>query len=1014
MRENGGVNDNSRGQHGGEIAGRGLGHLRDLAHLAPDDLSRRDFIRLMAAPLALAGVGAMAGCPSPREEIIPYVVPPELVVPGKPLFFATTMPLAGYGIGLLAESHMGRPTKVEGNPDHPASLGASDVLTQASILSLYDPDRARTVTHRGQISTWSAFTTFITGELAARRESGGRGIRLLTGAVTSPTLLAQIRAFLEQYPGASWHHYEPICLDAERAGTRAVFGRIVNPVYRFDRARRILSLDADFLLFGPGVVRYNRDFAAGRRVHLQGADAPPAASMHRLYAVESTPSITGAMADHRLAIPAGDVERIARLTLAAVRGNPPPPDDPHAQWVAAMADDLLQHRGSALAVAGPWQPPAVHAIAHALNAELGAIGQTVVYTEPIEAAEEGDLASLTRLVNDMRAGAVDMLIILDANPVYTAPADLDFSAAMDVVPLRIHLSESYDETSFRSHWHIPLCHYLEMWSDARAFDGTASIVQPLIHPLYQSRSPHEFMAALLGQPEADARELLRRTWRDRAPDPQQFEPFWRSALERGTIPDTAAPEVQVSVTGDPLAAQPPHPAPADGLELTFRPDAGVFDGRFANNGWLQELPKPITKLTWDNVALISPATAASLGLTSGDVVTIRHAGRQADAPVWVQPGQPDNSISVQLGYGRERAGRVGAGVGFNAYALRTSGAMWTARGVEVVPTGRRHALACTQPNQALGGRDIFRVYSLAQLTGEVAEEDARKRAGHGRTVHLSLYPPMPGSQINRGHAWGMVVDLNVCTGCSACVAACQAENNISIVGKDQVLAGREMHWIRIDTYYKGDRPAADAGPYFEPMLCQHCQNAPCEYVCPVLATTHSSEGVNEMTYNRCIGTRYCANNCPYKVRRFNFLQYADHTPVRRLGYNPDVTVRTRGVMEKCTFCIQRINEARREEKTILARGGQDARARADAVIDALQTACQQACPTGAIIFGDLQRPSPVAALRDQPHGFAILTGLNTQPRVTYLARLVNPNPALPTPHRALDHPERAFHEEAKG
>ncbi len=1003
------MNRNSPGQHEGEIADRDLEHLRDLARLAPDDLSRRDFMRLMAAPLALAGVGAMAGCPSPREEIIPYVVPPELAVPGKPLFFATTMPMAGYGIGLLAESHMGRPTKLEGNPDHPASLGASDAWTQASILSLYDPDRAQTVTRRGQISTWAAFTTFIAGELAARRETGGRGIRLLTGAVTSPTLLAQLQAFLQQYPGASWHHYEPVCLDAERAGTRAAFGRIVNPVYRFDRAQRILSLDADFLLFGPGVVRYNRDFAAGRRVRAGGPD-----SMHRLYAVESTPTITGAMADHRLAIPASDVERIARLTLAAVRGTPPPADDPHAQWVAAMADDLLQHRGGALAVAGPWQPPAVHAIAHILNAELGAVGRTVVYTEPVEAAQEGDLASLTRLVTDMRAGAVDMLIILDANPVYTAPADLDFPAAMDAVPLRIHLSEFYDETSFRSHWHIPLCHYLEMWSDARAFDGSASVVQPLIHPLYQSRSPHEFMAALLGQPESDARELVRRTWQSRAPDPHQFEPFWRAALERGAIPDTAAQEVRVSVAGDPLAEQPPAPAHADGLELTFRPDPGVYDGRFANNGWLQELPKPITKLTWDNVALISPATAASLGLASGDVVTLRHAGRQADAPVWVQPGQPDNSISVQLGYGRDRAGRVGSNVGFSAFALRTSGAMWTARGVEILPTGRRHPLACTQPSQALGGRDIFRVHSLAQLAGEAAEDKAHAPSGHGRTLHLSLYPPMPGSQINHGHAWGMVVDLNVCTGCSACVVACQAENNVSIVGKDQVLAGREMHWIRIDTYYKGDRPSADAGPYFEPMLCQHCQNAPCEYVCPVLATTHSAEGVNEMTYNRCIGTRYCANNCPYKVRRFNFLQYADHTPVRQLGYNPDVTVRTRGVMEKCTFCIQRINEARREEKTILARNGPDARARADAVVDALQTACQQACPAGAIVFGDLQRPSPVAALRDQPHGFAILTGLNTQPRVSYLPRLVNPNPALPTSHHALDHPERTFREEAKG
>jgi molybdopterin-containing oxidoreductase family iron-sulfur binding subunit len=988
-----------------------------------DPLTRRNFLRVMGASIAFAG---LQGCTrQPEEEIVPYVLPPEQAVPGKPMYFATAMPMAGYGVGVLAESHLGRPTKIEGNPDHPASLGATDIFAQASILTMWDPDRAQVVRHGGEISTWSGFFVAIEAQLKQKQASGGAGLRILTETVTSPTLIAQMQSLLSRYPRAKWHHWEPINADNAAAGAQQAFGRRVQTVYRFDNADRVVSLDADFLCQAASGVRYAHDFAIRRRVRRAGAKGTHGAGaeqrpMSRFYAIESTPTNTGAAADHRLSLPASEIENAARALLQRLQspGNAATTsaDSPIERFLSALAADLAEHRGRSIIIAGDHQPPAVHAMAFAMNGLLGNIGQTVLCIEPIEPHSDTSAQSLAQLAADMSSGAVDTLIILGGNPVYTAPADLDFAAAMEKVALRIHHSLYFDETSFLSHWHVPETHYLESWSDVRAFDGTASLVQPLIAPLYQGRSVHELLAAMLGDRSLNGREIVRNYWRQRMGD-GDFDTRWRDALQKGVIADTASAPVQVTANVAAVASTAPSSTQqaAGGMELIFRADPHLFDGRFANNGWLQELPRPLTKLTWDNVALMSAATAKNLGVVNGDVVRLKLQGREVDGPVWIVPGHPQNSVTVHLGYGRERAGAVGTKTpesgGFNAYLLRTAGTMHFARGLVVEKTGRTYPLACTQPHQMideLGEREIIHVKTLAELDEDHPsgghEQHAPAEAGHHKKVHLSLYPEFE----YEGHKWGMSIDMTTCLGCQACVVACQSENNIPVVGKEEVNRQREMHWLRIDTYYEGS-PDDPTGPHFQPMLCQHCEKAPCEVVCPVAATTHSSEGINEMTYNRCVGTRYCSNNCPYKVRRFNFFQYSKVVPALELMYNPDVTVRERGVMEKCTYCVQRVNGTRIEIKKLSAdyadtpQAAEDERQYKQAVdqqLEQLQTACQQACPTQAIVFGDLNhktvdgRPSRVAQLKAEPHDFGVLTELTTQPRTTYLARIMNPNPAL--------------------
>jgi molybdopterin-containing oxidoreductase family iron-sulfur binding subunit len=923
-------------------------------------VDRRDFLRLMGASLAMAGLGACTR--QPVEEIVPYVRQPEQLVPSQPLYYATAMPLAGFGLGLLVESHEGRPTKVEGNPMHPDSLGASDALAQASILTLYDPDRSQVITSAGEIRTRRAFLASVGPAWSVQRARRGAGLRVLSETVTSPTLAVQLTALLHDLPEARWHQWEPLNRDAARTGARLAFGEAVETRHRLDGAQVVLSLDADFLACGPSRLRLARELARRRR--------PP--DMTRLYVVESTPSTTGAVADHRLPLRASDVEAVARAVAAGVgvRGRPAAPvAAEHRQWIEAVVRDLLRHRGTSAVIAGDGQPPAVHALAHAMNLVLGNAGHTVEYTDPVEAQPTDHGESLRVLAADMAAGHVELLLVLGGNPVYSAPGDVAFAEQMARVPLRVHLGLYEDETAQLCHWHVPEAHFLESWGDVRAHDGTVSIVQPLIAPLYGGTTAHELLSTLAGPGDRSSYDVVREHWQGEHAG-ADFATFWRRSLHDGVVPGTALAPKRVALRPD-WDAPPPAPAAVgDGLEVVFRPDAHVFDGRFANNGWLQELPRPLTKLTWDNAALVAPATAERLGLASEDVVELRYRGRSVTAPVWILPGQAPDTVTLPLGFGRVRAGAVGTGVGFDAYRLRTADAPWFGGRLVMLRTGARLALACTQEHQSMEGREPARVLSLEELLAGAHVDEAPPG-------DLTLYPP----HAYDGHAWAMAIDLTACIGCNACTIACQAENNIAVVGKDQVARGREMHWIRVDRYFAGslDAPAI----VHQPVPCMHCENAPCEVVCPVNATVHSSEGLNDMVYNRCVGTRYCSNNCPYKVRRFNFYLYSDWTTeTLKMARNPNVTVRSRGVMEKCTYCVQRIERVR------IAAGVEGRSIRDGEIV----TACQQACPTEAIVFGDMNDPaSRVARLRADARSYGLLAELNTRPRTTYLAAVRNPN-----------------------
>jgi molybdopterin-containing oxidoreductase family iron-sulfur binding subunit len=961
-------------------------------------VNRRDVLKLMAASAALAGLSSCTKLPT--QKIVPYVRAPEEIVPGKPLFYATAMPVSDGAIGLLVESHMGRPTKVEGNPLHPGSLGATDIFAQASVLTLYDPDRSQVVTHEGRISNWAAFVEALNRVRDEQSVTHGAGLRILTETVTSPALAAQLRALLAEFPGAKWHQYEPCGRDAAREGGRLAFGQPVNTVYRVDRADVILSLDADFLCAGLGSVRYARDFASRRH-----PDAP--AGMNRLYVVESTPSNTGAMADHRLPMPATELLFFgyalgASLGLVGLTESHAHPESAGSDWVKPLIEDLQSHRGTSLVIAGDQQHGGVHALAHAMNQALGNAGKTVYYTDPLEANPVDEMASLRELVEDMKSGKVDTLVILGANPVYSAPADFEFARRFLGVRLRIRLGLYDDETSELCHWHVPEAHFLEAWGDARAYDGTASIIQPLIAPLYDGKSAHQLLAALAGHADRTGYDVVKDHWKSRlapaaskagAKSTAEFEKLWEVSLHDGVIAGSPFPEKTVAAKPE-LAfdwQQFSHSPAAGTLEIIYRPDPTIGDGRFANSGWLQELPKPLTQLTWDNAALLSPATAEKQGVANGDVVELQHEGRQLRAPVWMMPGHADECVTLHLGYGRRRAGRVGTGIGVNAYALRTSANPWGGYPVSLKKTGERYSLASTQehhaieragkkfdePSEAAFDRELVRVATLSEFRHNPGfAKDPEERT----TQALSLFPEMPQGD----YAWGMAIDLNRCTGCNACVVACQAENNIPVVGKDEVEMGRAMHWIRIDTYFRGALENPET--IHEPVLCMHCENAPCELVCPVGATVHSPEGLNEMVYNRCVGTRYCSNNCPYKVRRFNFKLYADWTTPSLMGLrNPNVSVRSRGVMEKCTYCVQRINAAKIQAEL------EDRDVRDGDIV----TACQAVCPAQAIVFGDIKDPaSRVSKLKAEPRNYGLLTELNTRPRTSYLAKLSNPNPDL--------------------
>ena len=954
-------------------------------------LSRRNFLTLMGAGLSLMG---LTGCTTrkPDAKIVPYVIQPEQIVPGKPIFYASALNVNGAAHGVIVETHEGRPTKIEGNPNHPASLGATNIWMQAAVLGLYDPDRSQVVAQLGgsSVSTWDKFQSAIAPMLAAKLQNGGSGMRVLSEPIVSPTLAAQAQALKRRFPNLKWHVFSPTDRGNVREGAKQTFGQPRNVVYAFDKADVVVALDSDFLIDEPGSLRYSRQFVDRRRVR---KDRP---EMNRLYVVESARTITGAMADHRVPTTPDAIERIANAIASGVRGGMRNTlDETTEKFVRALVDDLKQAGKFALVIAGEYQPPQVHRLCHEINAALGAVGNTVLYTDPIDAGSVDANASLAELVHDMNAGSVDLLVMLGGNPVYNAPADLDFASAMGKVATNVHLGLYEDETSFLSQWHLPQTHPLEEWSDLRAFDGTVSIVQPMIAPLYEGRSVHEVLAILLGDAARSGHEIVRGHWAEQHKD--NFDFWWDKSLHDGLIEDSALPPRESNRTQAANTTAPSsQPAPA-GFRITFRPDPSIGDGAWANNAWLQELPKPISKLTWDNAAYVSRATAQKLEVEEGGTIRVKYAGRElAGVPVIVVPGQPADVITLHLGYGRTRAGKIGTKLGFNAYALRTSDAPWFGAGATVTRDDADYELAVTQEHQLMHGREIVRPVSIAELRARYASAETTRAEGanveHPKTVPLTLYNPDEWE--NKGNKWGMVIDQTACTGCNACVVACYAENNVPTVGKEQVIRNREMAWLRIDTYFSAadaeeTEPAANPETYFQPMLCQHCETAPCELVCPVGATTHSAEGLNEMTYNRCVGTRYCSNNCPYKVRRFNYLEYnGEVSQTQAMQKNPDVTVRQRGVMEKCSYCVQRINLARIDAKK---QGREHGLVREGEVL----TACQQSCPTQAIVFGNLNDPqSQVKKLKEEPTNYGLLTELNTEPRTTYLERVRNPNPAM--------------------
>jgi Fe-S-cluster-containing dehydrogenase component len=958
-----------------------------------EPVSRRGFIQVASLSTAVAAVGA--ACAKPHQKIVPFVRRPEEVTPGNPLHFATAYALDGYASGLLVESHEGRPTKIEGNPAHPQTLGATTTIEQSLVLSVYDDDRAKQIRSGPRPLAWRTFLAEAAVRANALAENRGAGLRFLIAPTTSPLLADLRRRILERFPAAKFVSYSSLADDGAVEGAKLAFGKPLVPRHKVAPANVIVALDSDFLGEGSEQTRLSREFAARRE---------PSRQMSRLYVAEPALTITGAAADHRLRLRGSEVggflaSLISMLASRGLAALAPLASLTHAQrqwdprWLVAVANDLERNRGNSLIIVGRRQPPAVHAMAAALNVALNNLGNTVEFGAPLTSDVTAGAAPLTALAGDIAGGGVDTLVITAPNPVYGAPVDLKLAKLLERVPNTIYYGLYEDETAAACKTMIPATHVLESWSDLRATDGTVSIVQPLIAPLWGGVQEAEVLAAFIGEGDVGAHALLRKFWQAQDKAPGDFDGNWERWLADGVVPGTATPaEAGLAVDGNALAqAVAPLIAPSrqQGIEIAFAADPKVYDGRFANNVWLQELPHPITKLTWENAAMVSEGTAKNLGVEDGDVVEVSYRDRRIDAPILIVPGHADEVVTLPLGYGRSGAETVAAGVGFNAGALRVSEAFWYDRGVQLEKTGRRVEFSITQDHwkMAPDGRDapppvvaatIAEVLDPKSKVNEELEE-RRPNPEHPQPV---IHKPVDYS--GQPYKWAMAIDLNKCTGCSACVVACQSENNITTVGKENVRKGREMQWLRIDRYYEGS--FADPEVVIQPLACVHCETAPCEYVCPVNATVHSDEGLNEMVYNRCIGTRYCSNNCPYKVRRFNYLNYvADYTAAREMGMNPDVTVRTRGIMEKCTYCVQRI-----ERKRIATR------IEGRAIVDGeLETACQQGCPTKAIVFGSLNDAnSKVSQAHADPRRYDLLHEIGTRPRTIYLARVRNPNPEL--------------------
>jgi MoCo/4Fe-4S cofactor protein with predicted Tat translocation signal len=1006
------------------------------SEMVEDGTSRRQFLKIMSASFAFAGVAVLgSGCRRPEEKLEPFGQQPENYTFGEAQYFATAMPTRNGAIPLVVKSYEGRPIKIEGNALFPGSNGSTDHYAQASILDLYDPDRARNFKHDVKVVSREEALSFL-DELSKKfAANSGEGLAFLAESSTSPSRARLQKIIAQKFPQSKWFTYDAIDSGIHQRAATQAFGQPVKPIFNFDKAKVILSLDCDFLGGEDDAHNHIRKFAAGRKA---------GDGMSRLYAIESLFTLTGASADHRLRIPASQVIKTAAEILGQIMAGA----NASSAWAAECAKDLIANRGNVLVVAGQRQPIEVHLLAHAINTALDSIGNTVELFKIDE--------SISTDFKNYNVDVPSVLIILGGNPKYDLGPDLKGQTI-------VRFGYYEDDTSYYSNWHFPATHYLESWGDATTSDGVVVPVQPLIQPLFGGLTELEFLARLTGESQTNPHEIVRATF---GGSDEARKKFLFSGFTASTPSQLSGVKlVQSSNDLNQLLANVKVVTPsASSLEVIFYRDAKVDDGRYANNGWMQELPDPITKMTWDNAVLVSRKTARELGVANGDIVEITLNGRSVKGPIWTQPGMADYSLGLALGYGRERAGRVGTGVGFNAYKIFSGKYIET--GATIRKTGETHVIACTQHHWAMEGRPAVREANLAEFIK--LPNFAEKMHGKEASPVRSLYPnPLDEAKKTALHQWGMSIDLNACVGCGTCVIACQSENNIPIVGKDQVSRGREMHWMRIDRYFTADpakeNPAdkfkADEDQQFaewiddvqavnQPMMCQMCEAAPCESVCPVNATVHDQEGLNVMAYNRCIGTRYCSNNCPYKVRRFNYLDFnkrpltelkgtlysttlthktdgewdllrwwkdpnsgmrsEDEWDLIKLSKNPDVTVRMRGVMEKCTYCTQRIEHAKISQKA--KAGGSDNVRLTEAAGTIPKTACQQACPAGAIVFGDVSDPdSAVSKLKALPQNYSVLGDLLTKPRTTYLARVRNPNPLMPDYHAPFSTEEYESH-----
>ncbi len=1006
----------------------------------PDELlntSRRSFMKLMGASLALAGIG-LTGCRRwPKENIVPQTSNVEGKIPGIPENYATVMELNGVASGLLVKSYDGRPIKVEGNPTHPFSkvtdrYGSADRYAQASVLELYDPERARGVMQRAGVRYAEAN---FDGFLAATKEmftGDGGAIAVLTEATSSPSFARMKTAFLKKFPKAKWYEYEPISSDNERVATQMAFGQPLRSQLQLDKADVIFSLDSDFIDSHPAHTRYANDWVKRRKSADQG-------TMSRVYVAETRFSNTGAIADERLPMRpsrAGKLvsalaQRLGVSGFGAVADLTPE----ETKFIDAAAADLKAAGKNAVVTAGCHLPADVQAVAFAINAQLGSIGNTIVL-RPVEDANRPTHAdAIKQLGADLQQQfAVQTLLILGGNPAYDAPADLDFAKNLAQIPHTIHLSLYRNETSVACLWNVPKAHYLESWGDARAYDGTVSVQQPLIEPLFGGVTPTELLAMLIGEKVVAGQQIVRETIGAML-GANNNEKAYRRVLHDGILEGSATAAVTPAIK---TVAAPKDVATNAAFELCFVQDASVYDGRFTPNAWLQEMPDPMTRLVWDNAAMISREDAEKLGVAHGDMLHVDSNGRSLSLPAYIMPGQPVGVIGLPLGYGRGEAGKIGSGLGFNTYLLRTTAGMDVAP-AEVKKAGGSYQLVSTQDHhiideQGFHGREkrIGEKHESGIILHEASFEQYKKNP---RSVHppregnlrLQLFQPPINHEwpppahegapavFNTPHAWGMAIDMTACIGCQACVIACQSENNIPVVGKIEAGNNREMHWIRIDRYFKGSETDPNPEVAFQPMMCVHCENAPCEQVCPVGATMHDTEGINAMVYNRCVGTRYCSNNCPYKVRRFNYFDWQSLDPrggrfpapwlnlpdtqprdsidpLKQMVFNPDVTVRMRGVMEKCTYCVQRLSRAKIAARNDHLNGNRDSEILNDGEV---LTACQQACPTQAITFGNLNDDkSAVTELHRNPRAYSVLEELDTRPRSMHLAKIRNPNETL--------------------